>query len=184
MTFRIGICGYATSGKDVMASVLVEYRWFTRINMSDPLLRDLRLLNPLVDPGEGDAPQRLDDLLRVHSFEELKRRSPDFRSLLQRYGTDVWRAVNPNTWVERVATEAARFDRVVTTGIRFLNEMAGIDVLIHVERPGVGPVNGHVSDAGIGEVAALAHHHVLNDGSVEDLRVRTLALADQILDLD
>lgn len=184
MTIRIGICGYATSGKDVMASALVEHRGFVRINMSDPLLRDLRILNPLIDPGDGDAPQRLDNLLRLHTFEELKQRSSDFRCLLQRYGTDVWRSINPSTWVKRVAVEAARHERVVTTGIRFLNEIVGIDVLVNVERPGVGPVNDHVSDAGIGEVADRADYHVLNDSSLDALRARTLALADQILGLD
>jgi len=176
---RIGVCGYATSGKDVVASALVEHRGFVRLNMSDPLMRDLSVMDPLVDVA-GNA-HRLSTLLNRHSFDELKAVSTDFRQLLQRYGTDVWRTVDEDTWVRRVEQEAARYERVVTTGIRFANELRGIDVLVHVSRPGVGPVNGPVSDAGISAITRLADYHLHNDGSIEDLERATLVLADSLL---
>jgi len=178
-TMRVGICGFATSGKDVAASALVDERGFVRVNMSDALRRDMIILDPFIGP-EG---VRLSDALRVMSYDSVKHKFPEFRRLLQIYGTDVWRSIDPDTWVRRAATESARHERVVTTGIRFLNELDGIDVLVHVVRPGVGPVNAHPSDAGIGEVARLAAVTLQNDGSPEQLRQRMLAWADQHLGL-
>lgn len=179
---RVGVCGFATSGKDVVASVLVERFGFVKVNMSDALARDLWLLNPLIESPDG-APLRLAEILSVMSFDTAKAAYPDLRRLLQRYGTEVWRAVDVDTWVRRAAQEAAKHDRVVTTGIRFLNELAGIDTMVRVVRPGVGPVNDHVSDAGIEEVARRAEHVLLNDGSRELLEERTVAWAEQRLGL-
>ena len=172
---RIGICGYATSGKDEVAQVLVDEFGFQRVNMSDALMRDLLILDPLVEAPVG-PPERLSALLRVYTYEQAKARFPDLRRMLQAYGTDVWRSVDPDVWVRRADRTASTIDRVVTTGIRFENEMRGLDHLIHVVRPGVGPVNGHVSDAGIGDVIARSDATVLNDGSLSQLRERVLAI--------
>lgn len=172
---RIGISGYATSGKDEVASVLVEHFGFVRVNMSDALVRDLLLLDPMIETYRGQA-SRLSDLLSVYTYDDAKARFPDLRRMLQIYGTDVWRSVDPDVWVRRAERSAAGFDRVVTTGIRFENELYGIDRLIHVVRPGVGPVNAHVSDSGIEAVISRSDATVVNDGSLEQLRDRVLAI--------
>lgn len=176
---RVGVCGYATSGKDVAATALVRERGFVRVNMSDAVLRDLQILDPLVETD--GAPMRLSTILAAHTFDEAKSLFPDFRRMLQVYGTDVWRTIDANTWVLRAQREAYKHERVVTTGIRFPNEMIGIDVLVSVHRPGVGPVNDHVSDAGIGAVMEMAHEHLTNDGSVDDLRRSMLSVIDRYL---
>jgi hypothetical protein len=178
---RIGFTGFAGSGKDVAASALVEHRGFVKVNMSDALLRDMKILNPLVQIDSGQT-QRLNDWLEVFGYDDLKAASTDFRELLQRYGTDVWRSVDEDTWVHRAAQQAALHDRVVTTGVRFLNEMQGIDVLVWVHRPGFGPVNGHESEVGMRDVIELADLVLENDGTMDDLARATLNLADQLLD--
>jgi hypothetical protein len=180
---RIGFTGFAESGKDVAASALVKHRGFVKVNMSDALLRDLKILNPYVKLDDYVAPriQRLNDWLEVFNYEELKAASADFRELLQRYGTDVWRSVDEDTWVRRAAQQADLHERVVTTGVRFLNEMRGIDVLVWVHRPGYGPVNGHVSDAGMREVIALADYTLENDGTVYALSQAALDLVDFLI---
>lgn len=176
---RIGLCGYATSGKDVAASALVERRGFVKVNMSDALLRDLSILDPLIETG--GAPARLSTILSLCSFDEAKARYPDFRRMLQRYGTEVWRSIDEGVWVERARREAARHERVVTTGVRFVNELEGIDLLVHIDRSNVGPINDHVSDAGIGEVIARADYRLVNDGSMADLQDAMVFLIDQHL---
>lgn len=176
---RVGVCGYAMSGKDVAASALVERRGFVKVNMSDALMRDLLILDPLIDTGGVAA--RLSSLIESHGFEGAKAMFPDFRRMLQIYGTEVWRTIDEDTWVNRAAREAARHERVVTTGIRFPNELVGIDALVHVERPGVGPVNDHVSDTGIGDVIRLAQFHLVNDSTPEALGDAMIALIDSLL---
>lgn len=176
---RVGLCGYATSGKDVAASALVERRGFVKVNMSDALLRDLLILDPLIETD--GAPCHLSTILALYTFDEAKYRYPAFRKMLQRYGTEVWRAVDEDVWVRRARTEAERHPRVVTTGVRFVNELNGIDVLVHVSRPNVGPVNGHVSDAGMHDVIERADFHLVNDGSMEDLGDKMVCLIDRLL---
>jgi hypothetical protein len=176
---RIGFCGYATAGKDVAASALVEHRGFVKVNMSDALQRDLKILDPYIEVLGAHI--RVSQALMVYTYDSLKEVSEDYRTLLQRYGTDVWRSVDEEVWVRRANHEADRHDRVVTTGIRFLNEMDGIDYLIYVERPGVGPVNGHVSDAGIQAVIDVADFQLVNDGTPEELQASALALVDELL---
>lgn len=174
---RIGFCGYATAGKDVAAQALVDERGFTKVNMSDALLRDMMILDPIIAGG-----QRLSRLLAFYSYDQLKAQFPDFREMLQRYGTDVWRTVDENVWVRRAqqTIDSLGLVNVVTTGIRFPNEMTGIDYLIAVTRPGIGPVNSHVSDAGLEDLIQHAHLHLVNDGSMEDLRAKTIKAYDRI----
>lgn len=172
---RIGFCGYATAGKDVAAQALVDERGFTKVNMSDALLRDMLILDPMIVGGH-----RLSTVLKAYSYDEAKDLFPEFRELLQRYGTDVWRTVDENVWVRRAirTIREKNLTKVVTTGIRFPNEMTGIDFLVAVTRPGVGPVNDHVSDQGLEELIQHAHLHLVNDGSVEDLGAKMLKAYD------
>jgi hypothetical protein len=173
---RLGICGFAASGKDEVANVLVSEFGFVRLNMSDPLRHDLSVLNPFVCDGI-----RFTDYVAAHGFSLAKASCPEVRRLLQVYGTEVWRSVDPDIWVDRVAEIASIHDRVVTTGIRFENELRGIDVLIHVVRPGVTAVNDHVSDRDIPLVSRHAEHVLVNDGSLDLLADRTRMLARGVL---
>jgi hypothetical protein len=167
---RVGICGYAGSGKDVVADVLVTEYGFVRVNMSDALDRYLQVLNPWVHPAGfvhlGDI--RYADLRGLLNYTEAKR-IPEVRRLLQALGTDVGRAIDPEMWLKELEKEAARHDKVVTTGIRFLNEAAPLDYLVHVERPGVGPANDHVSES-IDPIIAISSITLRNDGTIEDLQ--------------
>lgn len=181
---RIGFCGYATAGKDVAAQALVDEEGFVKVNMSDALLRDMLLLNPMIKANRWwRRDKRLSAILEKWSYDEAKAEFPDFRELLQRYGTDVWRSVDPDIWVKRAiqTIESQNLRKVVTTGIRFPNEMTGIDLLVHVSRPGVGPINGHASDAGMADVIAKADITLVNDGTMQDLRIRMLQAYDHWL---
>lgn len=186
MTYRIGICGYATAGKDEAARALVERLDFVSVNMSHALQRDIDVLDPWIkvdDREDGSALcRRLSALRAEFTYDEAKQRFLDYRETLQVYGTEVHRAIDPNYWVRRAAAEADKYARVVTTGVRFLNERTGIDYLIYVERPGVGPINGHVSDAGMAEVIATANATIVNDGTVEELHDKIVTLVEGLLD--
>lgn len=183
MTLRIGVIGFATSGKDVVADALVKHRHFEKVNMSDALLGDMMVLNPMVGIDDHGNFTRVMDIVERHGYDDAKRLYPEFRRLLQDYGTEVGRKrIDDDMWVRRVAERAAQFDRVITTGIRFENELNGIDYLIYVTRPGVGPINNHVSD----DIRPLAMRRsdaaLANNGTAEDLADKAIDLFDSVIE--
>lgn len=166
---RVGICGYGGSGKDVVADVLVAEFGFVKVNMSDALDKYLRILNPLIPSPFTEGNHVRYDRLRAHTDYVTAKKIPEVRELLQRLGTDVGRAIDPEMWVKQMELEASKHANVVTTGIRFTEECAPLDVLIHVDRDGYGPVNNHISDS-LDDIFALAGMVIRNDGTLDDLR--------------
>jgi hypothetical protein len=69
---------------------------------------------------------------------------------------------------------------VVITDVRFANEAAAIrswgGEIIRIDRPGVGPVNGHVSEAMPFEPDEV----IENDGTIEDLQDHLRLLAEPL----
>lgn len=178
---RIGITGYARAGKDEVAKVLVNEYGFTKVNMSDALHEAMMALNPIVhgvafeEYGDQCQPDHLavrqfryNDAIRSVGYDEAKDTFPEVRELLQRLGTEVGRALDPNIWVNALNKRCEGITRVVTTGIRFPNEVDPLDVLIGVFRPGVGPVNEHASDQ-IDDIMMLADYTINNNGTLDNL---------------
>lgn len=161
----IGLHGYATAGKDEAARGLVPLG-FTRVSFGDRVRNGLLRLNPIIGFVEkrgtcGSILSR--ELIRLRDvvYErgwDVAKQDPEVRRLLQRYGTEAGRDVHgPDCWVRLAKTEADgildRGGRVVFTDVRFDTETALVrhygGALIGIRRPGVGPVNGHVSDRGV-----------------------------------
>ena len=66
----IGLTGYARSGKDTVASILVEDYGFTRVAFADPI-RDLLLkINPILENG-----YRLGEHVKEFGWELAKART-------------------------------------------------------------------------------------------------------------
>jgi hypothetical protein len=190
---RIGITGYARAGKDEVANVFIEQFGFVKINMSDALDKYLRILDPWVFVSIFDVVDITDALDRDaplvpgrwYRYSEICVQIPDYttrklikevRELLQRLGTDVGRAIDPMLWVDELNKEAHKHAFVVTTGIRFTEEVEPLDYLIHVDRPGVGPINDHDSE-NLDAIFARAHVKIDNDSDILDLRARVYDVA-------
>jgi hypothetical protein len=185
----IGLCGYAGAGKDEAAKGLVDpadfMRW-ARVSFADPLREALLALNPVVHCSDmkGESYWRLSDLISEWDWDHAKRRS-DARELLQRLGTEVGRdIIDPNCWVNiarRKIESLPAGTNVVITDCRFPNELDMIrslgGKLIYIERPGVGPVNGHVSDAGLEKLRDAADSVIVNNGTVAELQATLRAAA-------
>ncbi|WP_390620779.1 deoxynucleotide monophosphate kinase family protein [Posidoniimonas corsicana] len=128
---------------------------------------------------DNGAHAKLARIVGTFGWDHAKRHA-DVRRLLQGLGTDVVRDVcGADVWVDlmrRRLNETRRRGPVVITDVRFANEIALLrgdfgGRLIRIERPGVGPVNGHVSD----QTGGLpTDGEVLNDGSPEQLCRRVL----------
>ena len=102
---------------------------------------------------------------------------PEMRRLMQVFGTEVVREnYGGKAWVDVVARRIAAEQpaAAVITDVRFdeegqwVAEMGGI--VLRVERPGVGAVNGHSSENGLS--ADLVSETIINDSTLEVLAGR------------
>lgn len=169
----IGLCGYARSGKDAAAQFLVEQGW-QRLAFADAVRDACYALNPIVAHDLiWDQPIPLQDVVDSIGWDRAKVEFEQIRLLLQRMGTEVGRMLlGENVWVDIVARQIYKGQNYVITDVRFPNEVDYIHYLggkvVRIIRPGVEPVNSHVSDSGIG--ALETDGVIVNDGTLEDLR--------------
>ena len=171
---KIGLVGYARSGKDTVADRLVRHG-FARVAFADPVRDVLLGINPLVT-RDG---LRLREAVAAHGWGTAKRQFSEVRELLQGLGEGVRTALGETVWVEHALRRLdALRGPVVVTDVRYHNEAHALRkrgfTLVWVQRPGVGPANSHASETGI--PVERADTVLLNDGSVSELHARVDAL--------
>jgi len=136
----IGLTGYAQSGKDTLANVLVENYGYTRVAFADKIRDFLYGINPMVACSPTGY---LQDLINLVGWDKAKQ-EPQVRRLLQDLGISARELIDENIWVNAALNKAIREDRVVITDVRFENEAVAINLmggqLWRVKRVGVGPV--------------------------------------------
>lgn len=178
----IGLGGLLRSGKDATADYLVEKHGWVKMGMSDPLHESMLALDPIVSiKGHenkdaiwlGHYP-RYSFITEKIGYTEAKK-IPEYRRLLQRFGTEVIRdIIGPDTWVDiarrRALAYMAEGKSVALTGIRFPNELQMVQELgrtVWVERPGLESEGTHASE---GSVKASDFEFTLhNSGTLSDL---------------
>lgn len=164
---KIGLIGYAGSGKDTVAAYLVR-RGYTRVAFADPVRSVLLSVNPLIT-RDG---LRLQDAVKAHGWDTAKRQFPEVRELLQGLGAGVRAALGESVWLDHALRRLdALSGPVVVTDVRYHNEARALQrrgfFLVWVQRPGVGPANAHASETGI--PVELADAVLINDGSIPEL---------------
>lgn len=157
----IGLSGYARTGKDSVATVLSALFGYERFAFADGIRTMLEILDPMIgletsltrevaasgwDAVKGD---------RFHGAEA--------RRLMQLMGDAGRRLFGPNAWVTAlesvIAEQVGQFGQspIVVSDVRFPNEAEWVrrngGVIWRVDRPGVGPINGHVSEKYIEEIS-------------------------------
>ena len=65
------------------------------------------------------------------------------RKFMQLYGTEYWRSISPDVWVNLVQD---KYDDCIVPDVRFVNEAMIFDLLIVIKRDGVVPVSSHISE--------------------------------------
>jgi hypothetical protein len=152
----IGLCGYAGSGKDALGAILVRKHGFQRIAFADAV--------------------------KEQAIEEgwSGRKDDEGRRLLQDIGMEK-RLEDPLYWIKR-ASEKVNCVNVVFTDVRFPNEVDFIrgigGELVWISRPGVGPVNEHISESAIHSEVFDSYIH--NDWGLEDLELCADSLVERI----
>lgn len=192
----VGIAGYAGAGKDTAALALTRLGW-----RQDSFAAPLKAMALDVNPWIRYASVRTSRVVLEYRFERLReivdregwesaKGIEEVRRVLQDLGVAARERIGEDVWVDAldrrfqaeheallqdVPGEYAPEPEVVVSDVRFPNEARIMDVLIWVDRPGVGPVNAHASDAGL--VRHLCTHEIVNDGTREELWAKVRAAA-------
>ena len=169
MALTIGINGYAGSGKSAVAQHLIAEDW-ARLKFADPLKAAFRAL--LLDMGTHEA--RIDRMiegdLKELKMSRLNGRSP--REVMQWLGAGARGSLGEDFYVNilmKKRIEKFKGRNVVIDDLRYGNESTAIRAMggyiIRIERPHVGPVNGHESENLVGDYDIL----IENKGSLDRL---------------
>ena len=180
----IALYGPAGCGKDTVAQILHRQFGYHRVAFADPVRQALRALDPLI-PLEGHSPTesvRLTEVVDWMGWEEAKRAHPEVRMLLQRFGTDAIRTLDPDFWVSLAANEVSwTSGPVVFTDTRFINEVEMVKdlegIVVRVERD-VLAVAEHLSETSLDDV--VPDHTLHNDGSKEELEDQVWSLMTKV----
>ena len=170
----IGLTGYAQSGKDTVANILVEQYGYTRVAFADKIRDFLYEVNPMV----GCSPSGyLKDLVDLVGWDAAKQ-EPQVRRLLQDLGVGARKVFGENFWVEQALGPQRPWEddleNIVVTDVRFTNEadyIQGFPVaqLWRIKRIGVGAVNEHVSERDMD--GYQVDQIFANNGTLEDLEL-------------
>lgn len=184
----IGLGGFARSGKDTVADVLVNEYDFQRVAFAAKLKQMMLALDPQIMVtrstrwGTVEVPTRYSDYLDEHGPEKSKEH-PEVRRLLQVFGTEVMRQqFGTDVWVD-LALEGKSVDEDwVITDARFLNEAEAVKArggfMVRVNRPGVEPPNLHASEV---EMIDYPFDYIIeNDGSLADLSDKVAAMMEEL----
>jgi len=171
------LSGYAQSGKDTAAAELVRRAGFERRAFADALKAVAYDSDPDIWAGYEEM-SSLSVMVDVLGWDEVKQ-YPDVRLYLQLLGVAARKHLGEDVWVKAVERTMSLYGRYVITDVRFPNEYAWIrskgGVIIRITRPGVGPVNEHVS-----EQLADADAYVTNDGTPGELGDEVLAVYERL----
>jgi hypothetical protein len=161
----IGLTGYARSGKDTVAKILVDNYGFTRVAFADKIRELLHEVNPVV------GTIRLNDIVDEYGWDIAKQK-PEVRDLLQNLGVGARKLFGDKFWVHQaMGSIAEAHPNIVVTDVRFTNEADTLKIngaqLWRVKRPGIEAINGHISESELDnyKVDKILH----NGGTLEDL---------------
>jgi energy-coupling factor transporter ATP-binding protein EcfA2 len=171
----IALTGYAGSGKSTVASALVRLG-YTHTKFAGPLKGMLRALYRSTDMPFAEIERRIEGDLKEIPDRLLNGRTP--RQAMQWLGTEWGRGYfGDDFWVGMWAAGLRNGKRYVVDDCRFPNEADAIrsrgGVIVFIDRPGVGPVNDHVSE----RLPTTPDVTLTNDGSLQDLSEKVKQLA-------
>ena len=167
----IGLTGYAQSGKDTLAQILVKEHGFVRVAFADKIREFLYDMNPMIDTIAFE-PIFLKDRVDRDGWDKAKQ-NPHIRRALQNAGVSARKNFGENFWVHQaLGSMALAHPNIVVTDVRFTNEADILKTnggqIWRVKRNGVGAVNAHVSES---EMDGYPVDQIFtNNGSIDDLK--------------
>lgn len=179
----VGLQGYGGSGKSEVRRIL-ERRGYVARHIKEPIAEMTRVLLDAVYPGmEDKLAYFIDGHLKRTPIPELGGRTAT--EIQQELGTAFGRNfISPTIWLDIWARWAddrlAANQPVVQESVRFANEAEAIrargGVIFEVRRPGIGPVNAHVSEA----LPVKADYVIHNTGDLSVLESRVITAMEMV----
>jgi dephospho-CoA kinase len=178
----IGLTGYAQSGKDTVASLLVEHYGYTRIAFADKIRELLYEMDPPIPVsihGKNHV-LGLQNFIDTYGWD-VGKQNTIVRAMLQNLGVGARKVFGNTFWVQQALCQVHFEGNYVITDVRFINESEAIRKydnanIWRVVRSGVGPVNSHISES---ELDSIAVDYVINnDGDFKDLMVEIQSAYD------
>ena len=166
----IGLTGYAQSGKDSVANILVNNYGYTRVAFADPIRELLYQMNPAVKDGG----YRVQSTVDAYGWDVAKTAFPEVRNMLQNLGVGARKTFGDMFWVQQALRQVSPEGNFVITDVRYPNEAKAIRAyedsqIWRIKRSGVDPVNTHASETAMdGE---RVDQIFVNNGTLEDLQV-------------
>lgn len=188
----IALSGFARSGKDEAARVLVEEHGFVQVAFADKLREMLYALDPIVEQSwhvgmdleihpETITVSQVIDKFGWGGYKET-RYGGEIRRLLQRLGTEAGRqTLWDSIWIDAALTGLPEDAKVCIADCRFRNEAEAVrergGKVIRVTRNGVSAANNHISEHDLDNYEF--DYHLSNHGSLEDYRKNVVRFANE-----
>jgi hypothetical protein len=164
----IGLSGYAQSGKDTVAQILVDNYGYKRVAFADAIRDAIYTLNPIMTGANIRVADYVDEL----GWDTAKKH-PEIRRLLQVMGTEVGRQLfDESVWIEKALGNVEPGDKIVVTDVRFPNEAKEIKwqfgEVWRINRLAVVSVNEHISETALDDWQF--DRVIYNDGNLAHLK--------------
>jgi hypothetical protein len=177
----VALVGYGRSGKDTAAMGLVSKGWKRRA-FADPIRELAWKVNPKI---MDEFTLRM--LVGEHGWDDAKVTYPAIRQCLQNLGQGVREIIGDGAWISAIEPRiwSNIEDGVVITDCRHPNEAEFIQEIfggqvIRITRPGVGPVNNHISETAIDDIEP--DYVIENDSTPEELQRKLVEYAESLSD--
>lgn len=149
----IGLSGYARSGKDTVAGMLMGIHGYERAAFADNIRKLLFAMDPLIMHDSKDF--RLQDIVESKGWEDAKTQHPEVRRLLQDLGVGARNLFGDDFWIYQVLQDLHPSDKIVISDVRFKNEAECISArggqVWRINRIGVEATNQHISEHDLDE---------------------------------
>lgn len=168
----IGLSGYAQSGKDTVANILVEKYGFRRIAFADAIRTLLYDMDPLVPHEANSVHYRLQDLVDTYGWDKAKVDYPEIRRLLQDLGVGGRNLFGDMFWIHHALANIEQYEDVVISDVRFTNEAEWVQKfgqIWRIKRLNTEAVNSHVSESDMDDYPV--DQVFINNGTIEDLEI-------------
>jgi hypothetical protein len=144
----IGLSGYARSGKDTVAGMLMGIHHYEQRAFANKIRELLFAIDPLIMHDGKDF--RLQDIVESKGWEDAKTQHPEVRRLLQDLGVGARTLFGDDFWIYQVLKDIHPSDKIVISDVRFKNEAECISArggqVWRINRVGVEAANQHISE--------------------------------------
>lgn len=177
----IGFMGNIGAGKDILCDYLVARFDFVKRGFSDPLYKQLAILDPWIFNGAGFS--KYTELVHIHRVDYVKRNYPEVRTYLQLLGAECGRDIHgPQCWVNRMAFNSRSDKHTCIRDTRHIEEIQWIrsmgGILIHVTSDREQAPGTHSSETAV-DYRKEADYFLENNGSIEDAQDKMESILEQ-----